>query len=85
VGWARAIRDAVISETPSIFVMEVVAIGVDLWLAGEAGPAQALFWSSLVVSLTCGLIAAYPVNVLLIHYGIKEGMMDPRNTEHAHG
>jgi len=85
VGWGRAIRDAAISETPSIFVMEVVAIGVDLWLAGEAGPADPLFWSALAVSLTCGLIAAYPVNVLLIQYGVKEGMMDPRNTEHAHG
>lgn len=84
VGWARAIKDAAISETPSIFVMEVVAIGVDLWLAGDAGPADALFWSSLVVSLSCGLVAAYPVNVLLIRYGIKEGMMDPRDTGHAH-
>jgi hypothetical protein len=85
VGWGRAMRDAVISETPSIFVMEVVAIGVDLWLAGEAGPSEALFWSSLIVSLTCGLVAAYPVNVLLIRYGIKEGMMDPRDTGDAHG
>lgn len=39
------------------------------------------FWSSLLISLTCGLVAAYPVNVLLIHYGVKEGMMDPRDTD----
>lgn len=85
VKWGTAVKDALISETPSIFVMEVVAIGVDLLLAGDAGPSEVLFWTSLVVSLTCGLLAAYPVNVLLIHFGIKQGMMDPRNTEHAHG
>ncbi|MBF9031900.1 DUF4396 domain-containing protein [Rhodobacterales bacterium HKCCE3408] len=73
-----ALRDAVLSETPSIAVMEIVAIGVDLTLARNAGMGDALFWSSLIVSLTCGLIAAYPVNVLLIRWGVKEGMMDPR-------
>ena len=82
---AQAVRDAIWSETPSITVMEVVAIGVDLTLAGDAGMGEALFWSSMIVSLTCGLIAAYPVNVLLIRMGVKEGMMDPRNTDHAHG
>ena len=78
-----AVKDALYSETPSITVMEVVAIGVDLTLAGDAGPSQVLFWSSMTVSLTCGLIAAYPVNVLLIRMGIKQGMMDPRETHHA--
>jgi hypothetical protein len=65
--------------------MEIVAIGVDLTLAGSAGPGQVLFWSSMIVSLSCGLIAAYPVNVILIRLGVKAGMMDPRNTDHAHG
>ena len=78
-----AVKDALYSETPSITVMEVVAIGVDLTLAGDAGPSQVLFWSSMIVSLTCGLIAAYPVNVLLIRMGIKQGMMDPRQTHHG--
>lgn len=84
-----AVRDALWSETPSITVMEIVAIGVDLTLAGNAGMGEPLFWSSMIVSLTCGLIAAYPVNLILIRMGIKQGMMDPRNTdhatEHAHG
>jgi hypothetical protein len=84
VAWGTAMRDAVITETPSIGVMEAVAIGVDLTLAGDAGLGEALFWSSMVVLLTAGLVAAYPVNVLLIHWGVKEGMMDPRNTDHAH-
>ena len=38
---------------------------------------EALFRSSLV-SLTAGLIAAYPVEVLLVRFGVKEGMHDPR-------
>lgn len=84
-GLGVAMRDAIYSETPSIAVMEVVAIGVDLTIAGNAGPAQVLFWSSMIVSLTCGLLAAYPVNLVLIRMGVKEGMMDPRNTRHAHG
>ncbi|MBB4285657.1 DUF4396 domain-containing protein [Roseospira goensis] len=78
----EAFRDSVVSETASITVMEVVAIGVDLWLAGEATMAQPLFWTSLLVSLTAGLIAAYPVNVLMIRGGIKQGMGHPAE---AHG
>ena len=82
----KAFKDALIAETPSITVMEVTAIGVSLWLAGGATIGDIRFWTSLIVSLTCGLIAAYPVNVLLIHLGVKEGMMDPRMTHHgAHG
>lgn len=80
----RAMRDAAYSDTASIVVMEIVAIGVDLWLAGDAGLGEALFWSSMVVSLTLGLLAAWPVNVLLMLFGVKEGMHDPRERAHAH-
>ena len=77
VGLWEALKDAFYSETASITVMEIVAIGVDIWLAAEAGMGDVLFWTSLVFSLTMGLIAAYPVNLLLIHFGIKEGVMNP--------
>lgn len=80
-GFWTALKDGVLSETASIVVMETVAIGVDLFLSGDATMADPLFWSSLVVSLSLGLFAAYPVNVLLVWRGVKEGMMDPR--EHA--
>lgn len=85
VGFRRALWDAFYSETASITVMEVVAISVDLWLAGDAGMGDTLFWSSLVFSLTMGLIAAYPVNVLLIHLGVKEGMHSPKEHAEGHG
>lgn len=79
----RALWDALLAETPSITVMEVTAISVSIWLAANADMGDIRFWSSLIVSLTCGLIAAYPVNILLIHFGVKEGMMDPRMTGHG--
>jgi hypothetical protein len=75
---STALKDAFYSETASITVMEIVAIGVDLWLAGEATMGEPLFWASLIFSLTLGLVAAYPVNVVLIRLGVKEGMHDPR-------
>ena len=78
VAFGQAMRDALYSETASITVMEIVAITVDLLLAGKAGMGEPLFWSSLMVSLTAGLAAAYPVNLLLIRWGVKEGMHDPR-------
>ncbi|WP_135852322.1 DUF4396 domain-containing protein [Halorussus salinus] len=77
VGLREALWDAFYSETASITVMEVVAISTDIWLAAEAGLGDVLFWTSLVFSLTVGLLAAYPVNLLLIHFGVKEGMMNP--------
>lgn len=84
VGFGEALRDAFYSETASITVMEIVAIIVDLLLAGKATMAEPIFWASLIVSLTAGLAAAYPVNVLLVHFGVKEGMHDPREmAQHA--
>ena len=83
--WEQALWDAFYSETASITVMEVTAIGVDMALAGDAGISEPLFWTSLAVSLSAGLVAAYPVNVLLIRMGVKSGMHDPRETHAHHG
>lgn len=84
VAAGSALRDALAAETPSIAVMEIVAIAVGLGVGGGAGMGQVLFWTSLVLSLGCGLLAAWPVNVALIRFGVKEGMMDPRNTGDTH-
>lgn len=82
----QAIRDSIIAETLSIGAMEAVAIGVGLWLGGGARMHEPLFWTSLYVSLSAGLFAAWPVNLLLIRMGVKSGMMNPRDTAHAgHG
>lgn len=83
VGLGEALSDAFTSESASIVVMEAVAIGSDLLLAGEARMGDVRFWSSLIVSLTLGLLAAYPVNVLLLRLGVKSGMADPRESAAA--
>jgi len=65
--------------------MAVVAIGVALRLAGDAGLGRARFGSMLVVSLTTGFVAAYVVDVLLVHRGVKAGTHDPREMAgHGH-
>lgn len=77
VGLREAVVDALYSETPSITVMEVTAIGADTLLAGEATMSEPLFWGALVFSLSLGFAAAYPVNTVLIRAGVKEGMRNP--------
>jgi hypothetical protein len=37
-----------------------------------------LFWSGLVFSVSVGSLAAYPVNVALVHLGVEKGAIDPR-------
>lgn len=78
VPFRRALWDAFLTGTASITVMEVVALGVDPWLAGDTTLGEPLLWAALVTSLSMGLIAAYPVNVLLIAFGVEEGLHDPR-------
>ena len=83
MGFKEAFRGAFIAESISIVVMESVAITTDIYLGGDAGMGDAQFWSALYVSLSLGLFAAWPANILLIHFGLKGGMGDPRD-EHAH-
>jgi hypothetical protein len=65
--------------------MEMVVITVDLTLAGQATIGAIRLWSSIIISLTVGLMAAYRVNLLLIRRSIKHGMMDPRDSEMSMG
>ncbi|WP_435064545.1 DUF4396 domain-containing protein [Halobaculum sp. EA56] len=77
VGLREAVADAFYSETPSITVMEVTAIGTDLLLAADAHVGDLLFWGALAFSLSVGYLAAYPVNAALVRAGVKEGMKNP--------
>ncbi|GAB7012218.1 DUF4396 domain-containing protein [Halolamina salina] len=77
VGLREALTDAVYSESGSIVAMETVAIGSDIYLAGESTMGEPVFWASLAVSLSLGFLAAYPVNLGLLRLGVKEGMGDP--------
>ncbi|WP_248897851.1 DUF4396 domain-containing protein [Haloplanus halobius] len=77
VAFRDAVADAFYSETPSITIMEIVAIGADLLLASQAHMGDILFWMALAFSLSLGFIAAFPVNVALVKFGVKEGMKNP--------
>jgi hypothetical protein len=77
VGFGEALKDALWSETPSITLMEVAAIGTDLLLASQATMGEPLFWMALAFSLSIGFLVAWPVNVGLVNIGVKEGMSDP--------
>jgi hypothetical protein len=77
VGFGQAMLDALYSETPSITVMEITAIGTDLLIAAEAHITDILFWGALAFSLSVGYLAAFPVNTALVHLGVKEGMENP--------
>ncbi|WP_079977568.1 DUF4396 domain-containing protein [Halococcus sediminicola] len=77
VGFKEAVTDALWSETPSITLMEIAAIGTDLLLASEALITDVLFWLALAFSLSIGFLVAWPVNVGLVNFGVKEGMSDP--------
>lgn len=80
VGFREALWDGVYSESGSIVAMEAVAIGSDIYLAGEATMGEPVFWASLAVSLSLGFFVTLPVNLGLLHFGVKEGMGDPSET-----
>ncbi|WP_158059275.1 DUF4396 domain-containing protein [Halorussus halophilus] len=77
VGFQEAMLDALYSETPSITIMEIAAIGTDLLIASQAHISDPLFWGALVFSLSVGFVFAFPVNAILVYFGVKEGMKNP--------
>jgi hypothetical protein len=83
VGFREAMVDTFYSETASITVMEIAAIGTDLLIAGSAHFTSLLFWTGMVLSLTVGFLVSYPVNVLLVSWGVKGGMQDPTERTQA--
>lgn len=85
VGFREAMFDALYSETPSITIMEISAIGTDLLIASQAKIGDLLFWGALAFSLSVGFLFAFPVNALLVHFGVKEGMMNPAEMGQGQG
>lgn len=77
----NSLKDAISTETASITIMEIAAVGTDLFLV--QGRPQSLiepfFWVALFTSLSVGFIVAYPVNIYLIKNGVKSGMMNPQH------
>ena len=71
MAWAAAARLALIADTASIAIMEVVDNAVMLVIPGamDAPLDSALFWGSLAVALAIAAAAAFPVNRYLIARG----------------
>ena len=71
LGWRRATRLALAADTLSIVTMEVMDTAVVLAVPGAmaAGLTDALFWTSLAVSLAVAFVVTVPVNRWLIARG----------------
>jgi hypothetical protein len=71
MAWAAAARLALIADTASITIMEIVDNAVMLVIPGamDAPLNSALFWGSLAISLVIAGAAAFPVNRYLITRG----------------
>jgi Domain of unknown function (DUF4396) len=71
MGFGKAARLALASDSASITVMEIVDNAVMVFVPGAMGATllSPLFWGSLAGSLALAAIAAYPVNRWLIARG----------------
>jgi Domain of unknown function (DUF4396) len=68
---AAALGLALVSDTLSILVMEIVDNAIVLAVPGamDAGLDTLLFWGSLTAALAVAFLAAFPVNRMLIRRG----------------
>ena len=69
----KAFRTVLIAEGLSIVVMETTEVLVEVYTPGvmQAGLTSWIFWAGMLLALTAGFIAAYPVNYYLIGRGIR--------------
>jgi len=72
-----AIKVALIADTVSITVMEIVdnAIMVAIPGAMEAGVSGWLFWFSLAVALAIAFVLTLPINRVMINRGLGHAVM----------
>lgn len=68
-----AIRQVLIAEGLSIAVMETAEVLVEVYTPGvmAAGLASWMFWGGMLLALTAGFLAAFPVNYVLVGRGIR--------------
>ena len=77
IAFATALGLALVSDTASITIMEIVDNAIMLVIPGamDAGLMSPLFWGSLAFSLIIAGIAAYPVNRWLIGRGLGHAVL----------
>ena len=71
--WGRAIKQVLIADGLSIVVMETAEVLVEVYTPGvmEAGLGAPIFWLGMLLALTAGFLAAFPVNYILVGKGIE--------------
>jgi len=69
----KALRIVFVAEGLSIAVMEATEVLVEVYTPGvmAAGLTSWIFWAGMLLALTAGFIAAFPVNYYLIGKGIR--------------
>jgi len=72
-GIRRALRQVFIAESLSIAVMEAAEVLVEVYTPGvmNASLTSLLFWVGMLLALTAGFIAAFPINYYLIGKGVR--------------
>ena len=68
-----AVRQVLVAEGLSIAVMETAEVLVEVYTPGvmDAGLTSGLFWGGMLLAMTAGFIAAFPVNYVLVGRGIR--------------
>ena len=69
----RAFKQVLIAEGLSIAVMETAEVLTEVYVPGvmQAGLNSPIFWIGMLLALTAGFLAAFPVNYFMIRRGIK--------------
>jgi hypothetical protein len=72
-GFKRAIKQVMIAEGLSIAVMETAEVLVEVYTPGvmAAGLTSPIFWAGMLLALTAGYLAAFPVNYIMIGKGVR--------------
>lgn len=70
---SRAFRQVLIAEGLSIAVMETAEVLVQVYTPGvmSSGLSSPIFWGGMLLALTAGFMAAFPVNYYLIGKGVR--------------
>ena len=83
--FGTALKLALASDTLSITIMEIVDNVIMLIIPGamSAGPAQSIFWGSLILSLIVAGFAAYPANRWLISRGKGHALIHKHHSQNS--
>ena len=84
LSFAAAVRLALVADTASIALMEIVDNATMLLIPGamHAGLDIALFWGSLTAALLIAGAAAFPLNRWLISYGRGHAVVHAHHGDH---